>query len=623
MRTTACPDGRLAAAPRRATSVLLALALALTLLPATSTAASAADGQAVFNGRGYGHGRGMGQYGALGYAVDHGWGYQQILDHYYGGTRLAGDAGNPVIGVRITRLDGKDTILTAPGLTVDGQAAGTAAVLVRREANGTYSVLRGPSCAGPWSAWTSGKGAGVQVTTTAAPSSAEALLRLCEVGRTTGLRGSVVVQASGATQTTVNRLPVDSYLASVVPSESPASWGSAGGGRGMHALKAQAVAARSYAMSGDTSAICDTTSCQVYRGAYTWPDGAGITWIEQVSTSQAVGETSGQVRRSTATNAIARTEFSSSTGGWTAGGAFPAVQDLGDATSSNPSRSWSVPLSFTALASKLGTGTITGIAVTGRNGLGADGGRVTSVVVTTAGGAQRTFTGAQVRSALGLRSDWFTIATTSSGATQAVVRKLYRDLLGRDVDATGLATWTARLDQGTPQPELVRTLTSSLEYRRLRIRQAYVQVLGREPEAAGMQSWLERIAAGHATVDDVRLQFYASQEYFNLSGRTDEGYVRRLYRTALNRDPSAGDLAHWVAQLRASGREAVVNRIWFSNEAARIRAGEYYGVFLDRAPDSSGLATWAGVLLRQGEGAVREGIAGSLEYRNLAVATFG
>ena len=28
----------------------------------------------------------MGQYGSLGYAVDHGWGYKQILGHYYSNT---------------------------------------------------------------------------------------------------------------------------------------------------------------------------------------------------------------------------------------------------------------------------------------------------------------------------------------------------------------------------------------------------------------------------------------------------------------------------------------------------------------------------------------------------------
>ena len=38
-------------------------------------------------GHGWGHGRGMGQFGALGYALNHGWTEQQILENYPSLTR--------------------------------------------------------------------------------------------------------------------------------------------------------------------------------------------------------------------------------------------------------------------------------------------------------------------------------------------------------------------------------------------------------------------------------------------------------------------------------------------------------------------------------------------------------
>ena len=60
------------------------------------------------DGRGWGHGRGMGQYGALGYAVDEGWTRDAILDHYYGGT-IAGIVPDVEIGVRLLGRDGKST----------------------------------------------------------------------------------------------------------------------------------------------------------------------------------------------------------------------------------------------------------------------------------------------------------------------------------------------------------------------------------------------------------------------------------------------------------------------------------------------------------------------------------
>ena len=53
-------------------------------------------------GRGWGHGRGLQQWGALGYAVDHGWSYEQILQHYYSNTTSSYVADRE-IKVHITR----------------------------------------------------------------------------------------------------------------------------------------------------------------------------------------------------------------------------------------------------------------------------------------------------------------------------------------------------------------------------------------------------------------------------------------------------------------------------------------------------------------------------------------
>src|SRR5438874_5235740 len=60
-------------------------------------------------GHGFGHGRGMGQFGALGYSLK-GWTYQQMLDHYYGGTRM-GTVPSGDITVQLTKFDGVDVIV--------------------------------------------------------------------------------------------------------------------------------------------------------------------------------------------------------------------------------------------------------------------------------------------------------------------------------------------------------------------------------------------------------------------------------------------------------------------------------------------------------------------------------
>ena len=95
-------------------------------------------------------------------------------------------------------------------------------------------------------------------------------------------RGHVRVDLSGGQLLVVNELRLVDYLASVVGSEVPWSWE-------LEALKAQAVAARNYALRQiDPSAaydICDSQNCQAYGGVAT----------EYPSTIQAVRDTAGVV----------------------------------------------------------------------------------------------------------------------------------------------------------------------------------------------------------------------------------------------------------------------------------------------------------------------------------------
>ncbi|MCY3908186.1 MAG: SpoIID/LytB domain-containing protein, partial [Anaerolineaceae bacterium] len=95
-------------------------------------------------------------------------------------------------------------------------------------------------------------------------------------------RGRVRVDFSGGDPQVVNELRLADYLASVVGSEIPPTWE-------VEALKAQAVAARNYALQKvDPSAeydICDSQFCQAYGGVAS----------EYPSTIQAVRETSGVV----------------------------------------------------------------------------------------------------------------------------------------------------------------------------------------------------------------------------------------------------------------------------------------------------------------------------------------
>jgi len=205
----------------------------------------------------------------------------------------------------------------------------------------------------------------------------------------------------------------------------------------------------------------------------------------------------------------------------------------------------------------------------------------------------------------------------------AVVKALYEDLLGRAVDPGGLQTWSGLLASGIGGPALVAALTNSDEYIRLRITQAYQVVIGRAPEPGGMAYWFGRVRSGAITVDDIVRRFYDTDEYVQRSGGTAAGYVSLLYQTMFDRPADPWEAEYWTGRIQATSRGAVVDAIWFSYEAASHRAGGYYRIFLKREPDAAGQASWARTLLAQGEGAVRVGIAGSEEYRQLALLRFG
>src|SRR4030088_142765 len=96
--------------PSKLRGLLLSVALISTVFTGAPLADAASGGNVLLTGHGWGHGRGMGQWGALGYALDHGWDYQQILDHFYGGT-VAGGGGSIDMSVRLMRFDGRDTVM--------------------------------------------------------------------------------------------------------------------------------------------------------------------------------------------------------------------------------------------------------------------------------------------------------------------------------------------------------------------------------------------------------------------------------------------------------------------------------------------------------------------------------
>ena len=402
---------------------------------ATSRAAAWRTGEVAISGFGDGHGVGMGQWGAFGYASEYGWSYKQILAHYYGGTTLGRlPSPEPDIKVHLAELNGRSTVaagLAGGGLVASwpGGVPATARAFEVTRRDGTEIVHASSGCAGPWRevARTAGPvtlasrapGTGQAPAVGRAPATGQAPaaegvagseVQACLAG--TGPRtypGVLVVSADGQTDNVVG---LEAYLRGVLPAESPASWAYEGGEA---ALEAQAVAARSYAvaMVASSGQICDTAACQVYRGLpgrYASP------------TDAAVDATAGQVLYCDAgsscgpAGSVALAEYSASTGGYTAGGLFPAVADRGDLVPANPVHSWNTEVPLPMLARRFPSlGQIFSVQVDRRNGLGQFGGRVLEVTIT---GTKRSInlSGAGFAVDLSLPSNWFRIVSAPAAS---------------------------------------------------------------------------------------------------------------------------------------------------------------------------------------------------------------
>jgi stage II sporulation protein D len=367
--------GGLASALLAASPGLPSSTTASTATATATVTTSPASSVVVFNGHGWGHGLGLSQWGAYGYAK-HGWTFDRILTHYYSGTTL-GPA--KVASVRVL-------LASAKTATIESTAAWTVT-----DAAGTKVALE--------------PGVLVLKAKLALADHPELQPPLAFVGKQPLIvgkvpyRGKLNVSSDGKLVQVIDTLGLEAYLKGVVPAEMPSSWPP-------EALKAQAVAARSYALANVTTGrafdLYGDTRSQVFGGVK----------AENAATSAAVDATKGQVVLYK--GKVANTLFFSTSGGRTAsalestGLNVPYLVPVTDPyDSASPYHDWGpVLLDATVVAKqfKLASPIADLQTTTGPSG------RVKSLTVVSDDDSQVTMTGNQVRGALELRSTWFTPA---------------------------------------------------------------------------------------------------------------------------------------------------------------------------------------------------------------------
>ena len=376
--------------------------LAVTLAAGLGAPAAQGATSLVLRGAGYGHGVGMSQYGTLGFA-QHGWDYRRILSYYYQGTTIGKLTTSPTVRVLLQSGHSRYVVsgaASAGTLTLDPKIAYTAVlskgkVVLRKGSKDLGTVDGTLRLMAP---------AGGAVTLSGPASN----------GVSGGAyRGAIDVTRSGSGLIAVNTLPMEQYVAGVISAEVSASWPA-------EALKVQAVAARSYAMTTNAGGLgalftqyADTRS-QMYRGVR----------AETPATNAAAKATANEVVTYAGEPVV--TYFFSTSGGHTENvensfiGSDPkpwlkGVPDPYDGVS--PSHRWG-PLKFTLSdATRRLSGYVQGrlkrIRVVQR---GVSPRIVRAQIVGTRGTSA--ITGPQLRRAFGLKDSWIIFRSFSTDVTK-------------------------------------------------------------------------------------------------------------------------------------------------------------------------------------------------------------
>ena len=373
--------------------------------------------QFVISGHGWGHAVGMGQWGAYGYA-QHGFTYDKILAHYYPGTVLSTTT---VKSIRVLLANTPSVTIssTGPWKLKAGSAAATTMPAGKVTLNPQLK-FKLPD--------------GTEPETFTGPLTFTAATSLVFKKP---YRGTFTVTSDGKKITLVNTVPLEQYLYAVVPSEMPKTWLP-------EALKTQAVAARSYALAVRKTSgpfdVYDDTRSQVYGGVN----------AESPTTTAAVDATVGGVL--TYGGKIAITYFFSTSGGRTAAindvwksAPVPYLVSVADPYDSlSPYHDWG-PLAFTPAKLKKVLkvpGRLLDVQTTVNNSKRVDSVRAIGEM------GEHVLTGAEVRTALGLRSTWFSVGVLALDPLPATTLQY-----GTSFRLTGLgrALPDLRLEQRAPE----------------------------------------------------------------------------------------------------------------------------------------------------------------------------
>ncbi|MCM2277505.1 MAG: DUF4214 domain-containing protein [Oligoflexia bacterium] len=148
--------------------------------------------------------------------------------------------------------------------------------------------------------------------------------------------------------------------------------------------------------------------------------------------------------------------------------------------------------------------------------------------------------------------DWVAPETEPAPVADSIqlqVRRAYREILLREVDASGLATWSDYLSRGNSYGSLIRLLLASDEGLQVLVNQAYRELFGRDADPTGLTAHVRYLKSG-ATLNELYSVLAKSPEGVSQGADPVSGAIRGFYHTVLGREPDADGFAYHVNSAR-------------------------------------------------------------------------
>jgi hypothetical protein len=183
-------------------------------------------------------------------------------------------------------------------------------------------------------------------------------------------------------------------------------------------------------------------------------------------------------------------------------------------------------------------------------------------------------------------------ATTPTGTpSQRYVTQAYRDILGREPDSGGLSFFTNLIDtKQATRTQVALGIQSSAEGRTRQVETLYQTFLGRQADPTGLSLSTNFLNIG-GSLFQLESTIVGSQEYFQRTGGTNNGFLTSLYRDALGRAiDSVGQSLGAQALTAGTSLTVLADTVFTSQEGLQDQVQSLYNQFLHRAADSVGLS---------------------------------